>query len=278
MVPAKVPIELGPAYIHQLEESQMIAAVRWRQKYDGVPPPLATALKSADAFNQHVHHGADNVVHHVPGLHIAGPAHCGGAGNGVNNGLSPLFSPSAPSAAYSSNGSPVNGFYGNGSPPAAPAANGFEHGPAEYASADYGYEGSAQYNTEEYDLTANGLPPDYQYDPMGVTPSMPIMSENEERTPGRGVGGAHAGPSAAFASPAFGTPSNADRFAAHGSIYSAARGQDTPSVGAYEVGEHMHAMMTPLSSRRVAAHGGVSAITTPRVSIRYGKAKKGPAL
>ena len=46
-----VPLDLGAAYFHQLEESQMLAAVRWRGEYDGVPHSLARALESADAFN-----------------------------------------------------------------------------------------------------------------------------------------------------------------------------------------------------------------------------------
>ena len=47
-----VPLDLGAAYFHQLEESQMLAAVRWRGEYEGVPHNLARALESADAFNQ----------------------------------------------------------------------------------------------------------------------------------------------------------------------------------------------------------------------------------
>jgi hypothetical protein len=46
-----VPLDLGAAYFHQLEESQMLAAVRWRAKYDGVPPPLSRALTAADKYN-----------------------------------------------------------------------------------------------------------------------------------------------------------------------------------------------------------------------------------
>ena len=57
-----VPLDLGAAYVHQLEEAQMLAAVRWRNKYEGVPPPLARALESADAFNRMFENG-DNVVH-----------------------------------------------------------------------------------------------------------------------------------------------------------------------------------------------------------------------
>ena len=47
-----VPLDLGAAYFHQLEESQMLAAVRWRGEYEGLPHNLARALESADAFNQ----------------------------------------------------------------------------------------------------------------------------------------------------------------------------------------------------------------------------------
>ena len=61
-VPSMVPLDLGAAYVHQLEEAQMLAAVRWRNKYEGMPPPLARALESADAFNRMFENG-DNVVH-----------------------------------------------------------------------------------------------------------------------------------------------------------------------------------------------------------------------
>ena len=51
-VKPSVPLDLGAAYLHQLEESQMLAAVRWRAGYDGAPPPLSRALDAADAFNR----------------------------------------------------------------------------------------------------------------------------------------------------------------------------------------------------------------------------------
>lgn len=64
-VPYQVAPALGAAYMHQLEESQMMAAVQWRAQYEGVPPNLARALEAADSFN-HLFDGAEHVIHHRP--------------------------------------------------------------------------------------------------------------------------------------------------------------------------------------------------------------------